>query len=284
MSAPPVGHLPELVRSELERRLGSGLELPLLPEATAMVLAECQDERCDAARLARWITRDQALALHVLRIANSSVYAPREPIVSLQQAISRLGLGTLCEITLAVTLHARIFRAPGFEARLEELWRHSAVAGIFAKEIARAARRNVESAFLCGLLHDVGRPVVLQRALDVWDEGWGAAPAAHVLEAAMDAFHERVGALLAERWDMAPWLVESIRAHHDPARAGDHAEEAAIARLADLLSHRALAPTGPDGESLPDGDVLETLGLYDDDVERLEAQRKRILADARAFL
>ena len=61
----------------------------------------CSEETCDAARLAELITHDQALAGHVLGVSNSAAYAPKEPIVSLQQAVSRLGSDTVCEIAMA---------------------------------------------------------------------------------------------------------------------------------------------------------------------------------------
>ena len=59
-------------------------------------------------------------------------------------------------------MQSGVFRVPGYEPVLNQLWRHALASGAFAKEIARVRRLNVESAFLCGLLHSVGKPALLQ--------------------------------------------------------------------------------------------------------------------------
>ena len=149
-----------LLRQQLVERVSQRrLELPMLPQTATDVLSLCNDSSCDTARLSSLIQRDQALAAHTLHIANSAAYAPREPIVSLQQAIGRLGFKTMCDIAVAVAMRSKVFVLKGHEERLRAMWLHSAMSGTWAKEIARACRRNVEGAFLCGLLHDIGQPV-----------------------------------------------------------------------------------------------------------------------------
>jgi putative nucleotidyltransferase with HDIG domain len=267
----------------LEQHFEAALDLPLLPDTAAQVIASCNDESCSAHQLSALIARDPSLAGHVLRVANSTAYAPKEPIVSLQQAVSRLGMGTMCEISVAVSLQGKVFRVPGYQQHMRAIWRHSAAAGAFAKEAARLLRRNVESAFLCGLLHDVGRPVVLQGTLDIWRERMeGDLPAA-IAEAAMDDLHAPVGALLAQRWGMATWMSAAIRRHHDPQEPGEHEEEARMTCLADLLAHWALAEGTTDRDFAADHPVLELLNLYPDDVARLLRQREKVLDTVEAL-
>jgi len=265
------------LHAALAERVAAGkLELPILPHAAAQVLALCGQEDCDARQLADTLNRDPALAGHVLRVANSAAYTPREPIVSLQQAVSRLGFSTLSQIALAVALRSRVFHVGGHEKLVRELWQHSALAGAWAREIARARRSNVEGAFLCGLLHDVGRPVVLQAALDVAGElalTWSEPGIA----AAMDEFHARGGALLVATWKMPSWMEAAVLWHHEPERAGEHADEARTTAFADLLAHDALAReprTAVDWTALP---LVAELGLYEEDVEALLAKGARVL-------
>ena len=86
---------------------------------------------------------------------------------------------------------------------MTDLWRESVITALFAQEIARLKRRNVESAYLCGLLHRVGMAVILNRV--------GAAVLKHrltpdpsqVLQLA--ARHEaRVGTQLSIAWKLPP--------------------------------------------------------------------------------
>lgn len=123
--------------------------------------------QADAVQLSALIHRDPALAGQVLRIANSPTYMPRMPIVSLQQAVARLGLNTVTEIAFVASLQGGAFKVPGYEGELKQLWRHAIASAAFAKEIARLRRSNVEAAFLCGVLHAIGKPALLRVVADV---------------------------------------------------------------------------------------------------------------------
>ncbi len=269
LSAKPPARLPGWLHDILERHLEQELELPILPEAAAQVLTLCEDEKSDSRALERLIERDPSLASHVLRVANTAAYAPRSPIVSLQQAVSRLGRSAIRNIALAVSLQGRVFQVPGHQTRVRAIWLHSAVAASLAREVARRLRRNVEGAFLCGLLHDVGRPVVLQATLDALGPRAKEPLPAALLESAMDEFHEPVGARLVEAWKLADWTVAAVAHHHHPERAAPHEEDARVTRLADLLSHWALDEDSKPADFPADDPVIAALNLYPEDVEAL---------------
>ncbi|RMF17534.1 MAG: HDOD domain-containing protein, partial [Gammaproteobacteria bacterium] len=64
----------------------------MLPEVVHKVIQITADPESGAADLVKVIQGDQALAARVMRIANSAAYSPTASIVSLQQAIARLGM------------------------------------------------------------------------------------------------------------------------------------------------------------------------------------------------
>ena len=150
-----------------ERIKTNSLDVPLLPEVARRVVDLTQTRQSDAEDLARLIQSDQGLAGHVMRIANSALYSPNGSLVSLQQAITRLGMRVIGEIALAISVNSKLFDAPGYESLLAGQRRFSLHAGLWAKEVARACRRNVEASFLAGLLHDIGRPVGIQTVLEI---------------------------------------------------------------------------------------------------------------------
>ncbi len=277
-------HVERTVRMALENRLRTGkLELPLLPDTAARVIAACSDETCDARGLADILQSDQSLAAHLLRVANSAAYSPAEPIVSLSQALSRLGFGTVCQIALAVSLKGRVFDVRGHEARFRDLWRHSGTTAGFAKEVARLRRRNVEGAFLAGLLHDVGHPVVLETVMGF---GRSGPMFTALLDRLTAEFHMRVGMLLVERWSLPDWMRAAIEFHHDPAQAGEHAGIAWTICLADQLSHWGMLPEEEGAEreaGLRTHPALAALGLYPEDVDLLLGARASVLATVEAF-
>jgi len=276
--------LPEEIRSRLVARLGSDdFELPLLPDTVSQILETCADENADARMLSDLIRRDQSLAGHVLRVSNSAAYAPKEPVVTLQHAVSRLGIKTVGEIAVAIAIEGRVFRVPGWQARTRQMWIHSAAAGTYAKEVARILRRNVEGAFLCGLLHDVGRPVILQALTHVVRELRMDRVSDDVAHSAMTEFHAELGARIATHFGLPDWTAEAIRFHHDPAAAGEHPTEARITRLADLLAHWSLDDSKGPEDFESENRVVEELNLYADDLMRLLELRRRVLEVAESF-
>lgn len=273
----------ELLRQAFAERLERGqIEVPMLPQTASRVLSVCNETSCDARKLADLIQHDAGLAGHVLSVANSAAYAPREPIVSLSQAISRLGFRVICEIAVAVAVKGKVFAVRGHEERARQLWSHSAMAGAWAKEIARARRRNVEGAFLCGLLHDIGKPAVMQTVLEICTQrALAAEPVA--CESVMHEFHAQVGTQVLESWKFPAWMGAAVLHHHDPDRAGEHVEWARTTQLADLLAHASTHPDALADEVLRRHPVFADLDLYVDETDALFARREQVVEVARAF-
>jgi putative nucleotidyltransferase with HDIG domain len=266
------------LRAAVAHRLATGqLSLPMLPRVASQVVALVGSPTTDANRLSELIHRDPALAGQVLRIANSPAYMPRMPIVSLQQAVSRLGLNVVSEIAFAASLQSGVFRVPGYETVLNLLWRHALASGAFAKEIARVRRLNVESAFLCGLLHSVGKPALLQLVNDIAKtNSMRVGPI--TLLALLDDLHTIVGVRIAEQWGLPKPVAASIEHAASYAQAGGFRQEAMITFLADRLATYALEPARLGGdEGFRNTPVLADLNLYPDDVTGLLARREKVL-------
>ena len=232
----------EAVRARLVERIeAKTLELPILPAIAAEVMRATSDESADARRLAELIRRDQSMAAHLLRIANSPVYAGAMRLTSLQQACSRLGMDAIRNIAMVISCQTRVFRAPGYETDVRDLFQHSLAAALFAQEIARIRRWNVEEAFLAGLLHDLGRPTLIQAILDIAKELHEIAARAGVLEI-VDAHHARVGSMMATSWNLPERAALAILHHHDADPPAEIAQAAFVTSLADELAHLTVGP------------------------------------------
>jgi len=276
--------LPEGLRTMFQKHIDTNLDLPIQSQTSAEVLAMSSNEDCDAQTLSDLIQRDQSLAGHVLSIANSAAYAPKEPIVSLQQAVSRLGVGVIAEIAIAISLKGKVFDVPGYDTLIRDMWIHAAASAVYAKEIARVMRCNVEGAFMCALLHDVGKPLVLQNLVDMARGKTDQHIPSGIIQAAMQEFHESVGDKMVKHWDLPEWMGEVVANHHDYSKAGDQKEVAMIVALADSLATWALdEETGTD-EFDSNVDVVDDLNLYGDEIGLLTDLREKILEGAEAFL
>jgi HD-like signal output (HDOD) protein len=264
------------LREPLARRIeGGNLELPLLPETAASIMAACEDERCDSQYIAVMLERDPSLAGNVLRVANSVANAPAEPVVSLHHAVTHLGLNALCSIAVSASLQGKVFSVEGHEDLLESLWQHSTLAGAWAREIARLRGRDPESAFLCGLMHDVGKPVILL-ALSEISQSEGVPLADELALEWMDEFHPMVGEQLVGEWGLPSWMSGAVRHHHELEAAGADIDGARMIRLADLLAHWTVAAVQGEAENPRSDPIVAELGLTPSDVETLLERRESV--------
>jgi putative nucleotidyltransferase with HDIG domain len=259
--------VPPALRAELESKLSAGtLELPLLPGVAMELTSVAAKEDVDARTIADMLKRDPALSAHVLRIVNSPLYSPRAQIVSLQQAVARVGVGKIREIALVIACKTGVFKAKGYEQEIDEVFKHSIACALFAQEIARSTRNNVEDAFLCGLLHDVGRPVLLQALLTLLQKAHATAEREAVL-ALVSELHERAGSALAKAWTLPDTVVTALAKHH-AAKPELESIPVRIVSLADAFAHKmlesALTP-----ESLTGHPALAALEIYPDVLEKL---------------
>jgi HD-like signal output (HDOD) protein len=269
------------------------LELPSPPEVAAEIMRLTRGDAAgdeagntSAQELAALIQRDLALAGQVMRVANSALYARRTPVVTLPQAIAWLGIREVRNIAFAVAVQGQVFSSSYFRQEMNELWRESVITALFAQEIARLKRRNVESAYLCGLLHRAGMAVILSRVGNAILKNRLNAEAKSVVELATR--HEaRVGTHLAIAWTLPPVVSAAITHWRDPPQAGMARTEVMEVALARQISDEMRTP-GVGGE-LPDsmlGPVskwMDELSIYPDELFTIMAQRAAIYATAESF-
>ena len=272
----------QLERALVQKLEHGELELPLLPQVASQVMALTSDPAADAAKLSSLIHQDQALAAHVLRIANSPAYMPRSPVVSLQHAVAMLGINLLSEIAFTASLKAGAFQVPGLEDEVKQLWRHSLASGAFAKEVARTRRVNVESAFLCGLLHAIGKPVVL-RTTSAIAQKQNIPADKPMLRQLMNGYHSRVGCLIADKWGLPKQVTEAIQYYGDYDHATSFRQECLLTCVADRLATHLLTPDDMPEDTLRDHPVFAELNLYPNDIDQLVACRDKVLAVVNAM-
>ncbi len=263
------------LRDWVGERLSNGnLDVPVLPTVAHEAMRAAADPSVDARRLAEIAERDQTIAAHLLRVANSPMYAPNGSIVSIKQAMLRLGARIVGEIAMIVAVKAPVLRAPGWESEIRDIFGHAIATALFAKEVARAKRWSVEEAFLAGLVHDLGRPILIQALLD-GARGFGQNAPRALISMLVEELHAEVGCEVARRWSLPQPIVDAIARHHDPNAT---APMTLVVQLADTLAGHAMGGELPDR---PDS-AIEKLHLYPEQVETLVGFSESILASVRA--
>ncbi len=223
----------------IARRLERGeAGLPLKPAVVARVLAMARDPNACFAQLSRLIHNDPTLAAHVIRVANSPAYARRARVSTLRQAVTRIGTRVLSELVISVGISG-VFQVPGYEDEAAAIWRHALLTAGFCRELGRICGLDEEAAFLCGLLHTIGRPLILRAAVQAAEELEVALPRG-ALGGIMQRWEGALGARLAASWELPPPVREAIAHYRDFTRAAAHRELVAVSALASRMAELAL--------------------------------------------
>jgi putative nucleotidyltransferase with HDIG domain len=206
-------------------------KLPVLPHA-AVRLMQTSDETTSAAELARIAGSDPALAAELLRTANSALYGSRWNIYRLHDAVLRVGVPAARKALLSGSL-STLFTPK----RLDKLWQHSQRVAGTACQLAELCGADPDTAFVAGLLHDLGRVAftVFPETMQAAEQKWRAAgfPLIYAETMAYGSDHAAFGSVLLRSWQLPDAIVEAVARHHRPEhskcllRAVVHLAEAA---------------------------------------------------------
>ena len=268
-------------------------ELPPPPRIAAEVMRLTRGDAvsgeaadASAAALAGLIQRDMALAGHVMRVANSALYARRTPVTTLPQAIAWLGIREVRNIAFAVAVQAQVFHSSYYRQEMSELWRESVIVALFSQEIARLKRRNLDSAYLCGLMHRAGMALILGRVGATALKHNVQPQPGHLYELA--ARHEpRLGTQLAIAWGLPPAVSAAISHWRDPPAAELARTEVMEVALARQISEEFRTPGAggelPDSMLGPVSNWMDELSIYPEELFSIMAQRAAIYATAESY-
>jgi HD-like signal output (HDOD) protein len=247
-----------------------------MPRVCAELARLTAQQVTDAAQLAKLIQSDAVLAGEVMRVANSPAMRARAPVVSLQQAVSWLGIAEVRNIAMAVMLRGEVFEAPGREAQSQEMWREAWLSGLWAKEIARERRKHVESAFLAALMHRTGAALALKIISDFEVEQRAAMEPASV-GSLIAEFEPAFGRLLMQRWRL-PADVQDGASDWRAYRDSPHSDLAGTVHAAHLCAAHTLHPELIADEDVVADPVFESLGIFPDDRRALLSRREHVMS------
>jgi putative nucleotidyltransferase with HDIG domain len=204
--------------------MNSTNSVSVAPPVAFQLLSLIRDPNCSSDAVIRLVQLDPDLTAQLLRLVNTVEFRGHGA-ASLNEAVVRLGTEAIAEKAMSVSLGRLL--AIGKTAYCPDpiaLWRHSVECALACRYLSRAcggALWDPNTAFTCGLLHDIGKIVINAappEALDViadvrHEEGMHGADAEL---AVLGADHAEIGGLMLEVWNLPAELATAVRFHHAP--------------------------------------------------------------------
>ena len=205
----------------LQQYVASGkLELPVISPLALRIQALASDDDYDVSEAERLIQSDQIVTAEVLRAANSAFYAGLAEIKTVRAAVVRLSIQKVARLVFLVSERARYTAgSPQLQSLMATLWRHANTTASAAHWLAQKLnfRRVEETAFLGGLLHDVGHLVIL-KALDgiQAEQDINLEAETDFLTEVLGAAHTEIGYEFLKTWNIPEVYCRVARDHHKP--------------------------------------------------------------------
>jgi len=275
----------DAVRGRVAQHIAGGLlAIPCLPTVAVRVVRSGTKNSADAHILADIIDGDPALTDYVLRIASSAAKRPTMPITSLQHAIAWLGLDDVANIAFTLALQGKMLHVDGQHRKARRLWRHSLASALWARQLAHALSRETGVCYLSGLLHNIGRAVVLGALHDI-SESAGIHLAGNEYDCLIDVFQREVSERVIAAWNL-PAPVPAVVARWEAyASAGALQWECNVVNFAHKLADFTLhEPEMLTRELLALDQSYRDLGFTSKDAEPLLGSLPDINAELDRYL
>jgi putative nucleotidyltransferase with HDIG domain len=188
------------------------------------------------------IGKDPGLAARVLKLANSVFYGFVSQIRTLEQAVQIIGLNETRDLVLASSIIEGFDQVPSELLNVTSFWHHSIACATAAALIAKERNQpEPERFFVGGLLHDLGRLMMVLEAPDAYRQVLERCEregelAATIERQVLGFDHATLGAELVSAWQLPKSLSNMVRWHHNPVKAPNPQLDSFIIHYADFIT------------------------------------------------
>ncbi|MFO7816172.1 MAG: HDOD domain-containing protein [Thermodesulfobacteriota bacterium] len=226
-------------KPDLEQVIRNDENLATLPDIFSKLMTAVRDPKCTSHYLAKILGNDPALCAKVLKLVNSPVYGLMRKIENMERAVTLVGINEISKIALSISVISMFKDIPGDLMNMRKFWGHCIGCGIVAEIIAEEKNIPSDRFLVAGMLHDIGRLIMLKNhpraTLFVIDQARKQKVPLYFMEKEIWGFdHCQVGQKILRLWSLPEFLVQAALCHHDH-KESDYPREMAIIRLADSL-------------------------------------------------
>jgi HD-like signal output (HDOD) protein len=254
------------------------ISIPTLPAVVAKVQRMMEDPNTGAKELGDVVAEDAPISAKVLKIANSAYYGLRERCLQPQHATAVLGVRVLRSVVTQAAVISRYEHLKGGEFDLDAQWKHSILVAQACAFLGKRCKGMIgvtpDELYVCGLLHDLGKVVILECLKDdymaVMRYSSEHDMPLHRAETERLGFtHCDVGAIVAQQWCLPHEIASAIQLHHGPREAIDNTPVASLVTYVNLLVHRVCDGQLAASVSTFDPHAFKLLGITGEDVNVL---------------
>ena len=194
-------------------------QLPAMPAFAAKAFEAASDPGSQASDFVKIISSDEAISSRIIRIANSVYFYRGTPADDIEKAVANIGLDELRAL-LAASMLKNLLRVKT-NAR-KQVWANAISTAMLARKLTRMVPNvSAGEAFLGGLVHDVGKLVMLERNGPLYDKvimevSGGEKTFCEAEDETFEVDHVEVGQWVAESWCFPASTIEAIAYHHKP--------------------------------------------------------------------
>jgi len=213
------------------------INLPSPPQI-GIKFKEVMDSGANLQQIASILKQDAAVSSKLISISNSAFYRGVAENQTLDQAVGRLGLTTTKQYVDAITNRSLYYtKNKNLKDLVEKLWEHSLSCAYASQTVAQILKfKLAEDTFTLGLLHDIGRLVLLQAVGELQlKKKIGANIENDELFETIDKNHGKFGAALLKKWKFVDDFV-LVATHHDDLESCDfQSNSVLVVHFANLL-------------------------------------------------
>ncbi|MEO8426315.1 MAG: response regulator [Verrucomicrobiota bacterium] len=255
---------------QLQRVVSQVQRLPSMPSLYLELVEELNHPQPSTQQIAEIISRDLGMCAKMMQLVNSAYFGLPQRITDPKETVLYLGIETVKALVLSLQIFSSFDRRKVDEQFFDRLWNHCWATGNLAKWISLQETSDthlVDEAFLAGLLHDVGKLVLITGLPNQYRAALDLRPEKHLTDwqAEQEIFgctHAEVGAYLLGLWGLPNSIVEAIALHHRPGDcSSQNFSTVAAVHIADALEHKFKASLDSFHAVEVDSDYISRLGL-----------------------
>lgn len=261
------------------------MTLPPSPGNIMRLSRLLSDENTPTREITKAIGYEPILAVRILRLANSTIYGLERNVTSIQAAISAIGNKTLGEIVLMELASSTFAKQIHNSFFARKIWEHSLAVAMISREMAQLLKiKGTEEVFTCGLLHDLGKLVLLSYDFNGFPLLQGENDEERMLEGERLNYgydHAQIGSLVAARWKLQAEICNAIQDHHHPTLSEFPSMVTHIIEVADIVANsRAYGLRMENGDRLLTCDSVQKLNLTPEDLEVIWGRAEEKIREA----